>query len=92
MRIYGTIWLDQVVDKIESKHRVAPAEVEEVFYNKPAYRKAEKGHYRGEDLYYAYGRTDAGRYLFVVFIYKRSQEALVVTSRDMDAKERRRHG
>lgn len=31
-------------------------------------------------------------YLFVVFIYKRSRDALIVTSRDMDASERRRYG
>ena len=26
--------------------------------------------YEGEDLYYAYSRTDSGRYLFVIFIHK----------------------
>ncbi len=92
MQIHDTIWLDQVVDKIESKHGVVPEEVEDVFYNGPIYKKAQKGRYKGEDLYYAYGQTDAGRYLFVVFIYKKSREALVVTSRDMNASERKRYG
>ena len=92
MQINDIIWLDQVVDKIEGRHGVSPEEVEDVFYNRPAYRKAQKGRFEGEDLYYAYGQTDAGRYLFVVFIYKRSRDVLVVTARDMDASERKRHG
>jgi len=92
MYIDDIIWLDDVVDKIESKHRVFPEEVEEVFYNIPKYRKAQKGKYEGEDLYYAYGRTDSGRYLFVVFIYKKTKDALIISARDMDKKERKRYG
>ncbi len=92
MQINDIVWLDQVVDKIEGKHGVSPEEVEDVFYNDPSYLKAQKGRYKGEDLYYVYGRTDAGRYLFVVFIYKRSRNGLIVTARDMDPRERKRYG
>ncbi len=45
----------------------------------------------GEDVYSAQGRTDAGRYLIVFFIYKPDHLALIVSARDMDAKERRRY-
>jgi len=92
MYIEDIIWLDPVIDKIESKHRVIPEEVEEVFYNGPRYRKAQKGKYEGEDLYYAYGQTDNGRYLVVVFVYKRTKDALIISARDMDEKERKRYG
>lgn len=92
MYIDDIIWLDDIVDKIEHKHRVLPEEVEEVFYNIPKYRKAQKGKYEGEDLYYAYGRTDSGRYLLVVFIYKENREALIISARDMDKQERKRYG
>jgi uncharacterized DUF497 family protein len=85
------IWLDHVVEKIQRKHRVSTEEVEEVFYNRPKYRKAQKGKFEGEDLYYAYGRTDSGRYLLVIFIYKKAKDALVISARDMDSKERRRY-
>lgn len=85
------LWLDEVVEKIERKHQVSQDEVEEVFYNRPRYRKAQKGRFEGEDLYYAYGRTDLGRYLFVVFILKKSREALVISARDMNANERKRY-
>ena len=89
MFIYDFVWLDEVVEKIEREHRVYKEEVEEVFYNGPRYRKGPKGKHRGEDLYYAYGRTDSGRYLFVVFVYKTNKNALIVSARDMDDGERR---
>jgi hypothetical protein len=60
--------------------------------NKSRIRKAQKGRVQGEDLYYAYGRTDGGRYVFVVFIYKRTREALIISARDMDRKERKYYG
>jgi len=49
----------------------------------------EKGHFRGENVYRALGQTEAGRYLVVFFIYKLTQEALILSARDMDRKERR---
>lgn len=42
MRIEGIIWLNQVVDKLASKHSVEPYEVEEVFENRPRFRFAKK--------------------------------------------------
>jgi len=49
----------------------------------------EKGKREGEDVYLALGQTDAGRYLAVLFIYKKSGEALVLSARDMARGERR---
>ncbi len=37
-------------------------------------------------------RTDAGRYVSILFIHKASNEALVLSARDMAPKERRRYG
>ncbi len=89
MHINDIVWLDEVVEKIEHKHQVHKEEVEDVFSNRPKYRKAQKGRYEGEDLYYAYGRTDSGRYLFVVFIYKTTSNALILSAKDMEDDERR---
>ncbi|MCL0076394.1 hypothetical protein M1O17_06045 [Dehalococcoidia bacterium] len=50
MEINDILWLDEVVDKIQRKHKVTTDEVEEVFYNEPRYRRAQKGRYKGEDL------------------------------------------
>lgn len=38
----------------------------------------------------ALGRSDEGRYLSVLFIYKLTKEALILSARDMARKERRR--
>jgi len=39
-----------------------------------------------------YGRTDAGRYVTVIFILKFGNHALVISARDMDKKERKQYG
>lgn len=92
LEINDILWLDEVVDKIQQKHKVTTDEVEEVFCNEPRYRRAQKGRYKGEDLYYAYGQTDSGRFMLVVFIYKKGHEALITSARDMDYRERRGYG
>jgi len=91
MRIVNIIWLPQIIDKLNWKHNVIPEEVEEVIFGNPMYRKVHKGHIHGEDLYSALGQTDAGRYLIIFFIYKPTREALILSARDMNKKERRRY-
>jgi len=89
MKITGLIWLDDVIEKIESKHHCLPAEVEEVFASKLKVKKMHKGHFCGEDVYRVLGQTEAGRYLTVFFIRKRTNGALILSARDMDEKERK---
>lgn len=91
MKITGFIWLDDIVTKIEVKHRVELNEVRELFANQPQYRQVEKGHRPGEHVYSAVGQTDAGRYLIAFFVYKRNRRALVLSARDMTRAERRKH-
>lgn len=91
MKIEDIIWLRDVVDKLAFKHRVEANEVEEVFNNKPKFRFVERGGREDEDVYLALGRTDSGRYLSVLFIYKRTKQALVLSARDMAKKERYRY-
>ena len=88
MRLNEVIWKDYYVDKIEVKHGVLTDEVEEVLFAKPHVRRAQKGHVKGEDLYTAYGQTDAGRYLIVFFIRK-GTAALPISARDMTDSEAR---
>jgi uncharacterized protein len=92
MRIRGIVWLREIVDKLAVKHRVEPHEVEEVLANTPRFRFVEKGERRGEDVYIALGQSDAGRYLAVLFIYKKTREALILSARDMAANERKQYG
>jgi uncharacterized DUF497 family protein len=88
MKIVGFIWLEEIVEKLEVKHQVFPDEVEQVFGNQPSVKRMNRGHFRGEDVYRALGQTDAGRYLVVFYIYKLTREALILSARDMDHKER----
>lgn len=92
MNIVGIIWLHSVINKLAQKHRVDQIEVEQVFHNHPQLRRIARGNVVGEDLFTAMGQTDSGRYLMIFFIYKMTHEALVISARDMDAKERKRHG
>lgn len=89
MRLNEVIWKDYFVDKIEVKHGVSIDEVEEVLFGKPHVRRVQRGHIKGEDLYSAYGQTDAGRYLIVFFIRKESAAALPISARDMTDSEER---
>ena len=89
MELYEVIWKDRFIDKIEAKHRVLVEEVEQVLFGNPHFRRARKGHIKGEDLYTAYGQTGGGRYLIVLFIRKEQVAALPISARDMTESERR---
>jgi hypothetical protein len=92
MKIEGVIWLRNIVDKLAVKHRVEPYEVEQALDNNPKIRFIEKGERKGENVYMALGQTDAGRYLAILFICKMTNEALILSARDMATKERRQYG
>ena len=89
MQLYQVIWKDRFVDKLADKHGVETQEVEEILFTEPHIRLFEKGRIKGENLYAAYGRTEAGRYLIVFFILKRRTDALPISARDMTPAERR---
>ena len=91
MQIDDFLWLPAIIEKVEVKHHVSQEEVEEVFFNRPRYRFVESGNQPGEDVYSVGGQTEAGRYLIVFFIHKRTNSALILSARDMDRKERRRY-
>ncbi len=92
MNIEGVVWLNQIVDKLAFKHQVETYEVEEVLSEKPKFRFVEKGERKSEDVYMALGQTVGGRYLTILFIYKQTKEALILSARNMAAKERKMYG
>ncbi len=89
MRLREVIWKDQFVEKIERKHGVSAEESEEVLFSSPVVRRIGKGQVKGEDLYAAYGETEAGRHLVVFFVRKREVAALPISAREMTNAERR---
>jgi uncharacterized DUF497 family protein len=92
MEFTGIIIPFPVEQKLIWKHRVEAYEMEEVFQGRPHIRFVEKGKVRGEDVYLSLGQTVTGRYLSVFFINKGKGAALVISARDMDAKERKPYG
>lgn len=85
------IWLLEIVEKLQEKHDVEQFEVEQVFQRSPRYFRGPKGKRRGENVYYAFGQTEAGRYLIVVYIKKKDGRALILSARDMTNAERQRY-
>ncbi len=85
-RIEGFIWREWVIEKIIERHSVWPDEVEEAFFNRPyKLRRVESGKYQ------LFGRSEDGRYLFIVFAW-RGRQIKVITARDMTHSERRFFG
>ena len=91
MKIAKFLWKDQFIEKLQQKHAVATGEVEEVFGNAPRFDFVAKGHVVGENVYWALGQTDAGRYLTIFFIHKPGGTAMPISARDMNSKERKRY-
>jgi len=65
------------------EHDVEPYEVEEIFVNRPIIRKGKEG------KYLAYGQSDSGRYLTIVFAYRGQNRAYPITARDSNQNEKR---
>ncbi|MDZ7340118.1 MAG: BrnT family toxin [candidate division KSB1 bacterium] len=91
MKIAGVIWLDEIIEKIRQKHQVTQDEVKEVLRSSNHFRFVEKGHRPGENVYLAFGQTNAGRYLTIFFVHKKNHQALILSARDMTIAERKRY-
>jgi uncharacterized DUF497 family protein len=92
MKIEGFIWLEEILQKLIWKHSVETEDVREIFLNNPKFRFFEKGHRKDENVYAAFGQTDAGRYLICFFVYKKDKRALILSARDMTDAERKMYG
>jgi uncharacterized DUF497 family protein len=84
----GFEWDRNNISKNWDKHHVTPIESEQLFFNKPLFVADDIKHTQEEIRYYALGKTDSNRFLFVVFTI-RSHRIRVISSRDMNKKERR---
>ncbi len=74
-----------VEEKLWAKHAVEVSEVEEALRSQPRVRRA------GGGVYHMLGRSEAGRYLFVVVRLLGAGRARLVTARDMTERERRQY-
>ena len=87
-RIEGFDWDQGNIEKNWERHKVSFIECEEVFFNRPLVVAEDTSHSKSEGRYYALGRTNDGRYLFVVFTI-RNNKIRVISARDMNREERR---
>ena len=74
-------------DKNWLKHEVSNNECEQNFFNEPLLVYADSKHSVSEKRWYALGKTDLNRSLFVVFTIRESL-VRIISARDMHKKER----
>ncbi len=87
----GFQWDDGNLDKNWYLHQVTNGECEEVFFNLPLITAADIKHSHQEQRYYALGRTDTNRWLFIAFTI-RDDLIRVISARDMNQRETREYG
>ena len=83
----GFQWDHGNIDKNLLRHNVQNWECEQVFFNRPLLILDDPIHSKAERRWAAFGKTDAGRPLVVVFT-RRGDLLRVISARDMNAKER----
>jgi uncharacterized protein len=84
--IAGFEWDAGNIDKNWNKHGVSNAECEEVLFNTPLLIRSDSSHSQEEARDAAFGRTDADRPLFIVFLVRKNY-IRVISARDMTDKE-----
>jgi uncharacterized protein len=84
----GFDWDHGNISKNWEKHKVTPVQCEELFFNMPLVVQTGEQHSVSEKRYFALGKTDAERRLFIVFAI-RGRKIRVISARDMSRKERK---
>jgi len=84
----GFQWDERNADKNLIAHDVENWECEQIFFNDPLLILDDPRHSVAEKRWAAFGRTNSGRPLTVVFT-KRGKLIRVISARNMDRKERR---
>ena len=87
-KFVGFQWDQGNIDKNLIKHNVELLESEQIFFNKPLLVYCDHKHSIPEKRWAAFGKTDADRFLVVIFT-KRGNLIRVISARDMNKKERK---
>lgn len=86
----GFQWDEGNTDKNWYLHQVTNSECEELFFNLPLIVAPDVRHTQTEKRYYALGRTDTNRWLFIAFTL-RENLIRVISARDMTEKEAKKY-
>ena len=84
--ISGFQWDKGNSTKNWEKHRVSMSECEEIFFNQPLIVADDEKHSELEKRFFALGKTDRGKTLFMVFTV-RNDQIRVISARSMNRKE-----
>lgn len=76
------------MEKSWLRHKVYYKECEEVFKNKPLNVFYDEQHSQNEDRFAAFGRTNSGRLLTVIFTI-RNNKIRIISARDRSQKEKK---
>ncbi len=83
----GFQWDEGNINKNLYKHNVENWECEQIYFNEPLIILDAPKHSYAEKRWAAFGKTDAGRMLTVIFT-KRGSLIRIISARDMKRKER----
>ena len=86
----GFDWDEHNMEKNWDCHKVLPGECEQIFFNQPLIIAGDAGHSQSEQRFYALGKTDNQRKLFIAFT-ARGKLIRVISARDMTSKETGRY-
>jgi len=86
----GFEWDEGNSDKNLHLHDVTDSECEQVFFNLPLLVAADVKHSQREPRYYALGRTDDDRWLFIAFTV-RNKRLRIISARDMNDRELKKY-
>ena len=88
--VEGFNWEDGNSNKNWHLHGVTDGECEEVFFNMPLIIATDKKHSDNEVRFFALGRTELNRWLFLAFTL-RNKLIRVISAREMSKSERRKY-
>ena len=83
----GFQWDSGNSDKNWISHQVTKSQCEQIFFNQPLFIGNDEIHSKTEIRYYALGKTDEERKLYIVLTI-REKLIRVISARDMSKKER----
>jgi uncharacterized DUF497 family protein len=86
----GFEWDEGNSDKNWYLHQVTDGECEQIFFNLPLIVAPDTKHSQQKPRLFVLGRTDADRWLFIVFVI-RENRIRVISARDMNDREARKY-
>ena len=89
-KITGFNWDDGNIEKNWIKHKISFKECEEIFFNEPLLILDDIKHSQKEYRYFALGKTNNNKFLFIVFTI-RLNKIRIISARIMNKNEKKQY-